>query len=160
MKHVRTFPSFKALEGYLLIPHELLHVAGYWLVGQQCEYRWGQPYVTPIGLMLRWKRLVGMLFPFGVFFSLATVLALLAGYAARAAVREGSFFWLTLWLGLIYLTSLYVGSTLGDLRRAYLLIVNKPWHSWTPFDIFFLPVVDWNDIRQKAAKGEIDGQQN
>jgi hypothetical protein len=140
--------------GNILIPHELLHVAGYWLVGQPCEYHWGRPYVTPLGVMPRWKRLVGMLFPFAIFFILVTLFALLAGFASREAVREGAFFWFITWLVLIYITGIYIGTTLGDLRRAYLLVVDKPWYSWTPFDFFFLPVVDWNDIRQKAVEGE------
>lgn len=142
---------FSHVEGYILIPHELLHVVGYRLVGQRCDYQWGQPYVTPIGLIPRWKRLVGMLFPFTVFFILVVVLAFLAAFAAKAAVQEGLFFWFTVWLGLIYITSLYIGTTLGDLRRAYLLVTNKPWHSWTPFDFFFLPVISWDDIRREAA---------
>jgi hypothetical protein len=29
------------IEGYLLIPHELLHIVGYRLVGKRCLYHWG-----------------------------------------------------------------------------------------------------------------------
>jgi hypothetical protein len=151
---------FKRLEGYLLIPHELLHVLGYRLVGQPCEYRWGDSFVTPTHSMTRRQDLIGMLFPSVIFFILVTVFGLLAGFAAEAAVREGKLFWFIFWLALTYITGIYLGSTLVDLRRAYLLIVGKPWYSWTPFDILFQPLVDWDDIRRKVAKGEIDDQQD
>jgi hypothetical protein len=81
------------------------------------------------------------LFPFVVFSTLVTVLALLAGFASEAVVREGRVFWFIFWLTLTHIAGIYVGSTLLDLRRAYLLIVGKPWYSWTPFDILFQPLV-------------------
>ena len=36
------------VEGYLLIPHELLHVAAYRLIGRRCSYRLGDSYVKHI----------------------------------------------------------------------------------------------------------------
>jgi hypothetical protein len=36
----REYPSRATrLGGYLLIPHELLHILGVWLVGKRCHYR-------------------------------------------------------------------------------------------------------------------------
>ncbi len=156
MKQEDNLPWFSHLEGYLLIPHELLHVIGFRLVGQRCAYRWGNPFVTPIGPMNRAERLVGMLFPFVIFFILVTAFAIFAGLTAGQAVREGIWGRLLFWLTLTLTAGLYLGTTIGDLRRAYLLIFDKPWYSWTPFDFFFWPLVNWNEVREKAAKGDID----
>jgi hypothetical protein len=101
-----------------------------------------------------------MLFPFLVFFTIAIIFALLAGFAAETAARDGAFFWFGFWLMLTYISAIYIGTTLGDLRRAYLLLFNKPWYDWTPFDIFFQPLIDWNDIRRKVAAGELDAEQD
>lgn len=151
---------FKQIEGYLLIPHELLHVVGYRLVGEHCIYRWGETYVTPTGRPSRSRDLFGMLFPSVVFLVLALSFGLLAGFASRAVIQEGVAFWFIFWLTLTYLAGIYAGTTLGDLRRAYLLIRNQPWYSWTPFDFFFYPLVDWNEVRRRVARGEIDAEQN
>ncbi len=160
MKSTKDQHWFTRLGGYLLIPHELLHVLGYRLVGKRCQYQWGNPYVTPVGPMSRGVQLTGMLFPFVVFFLLVTIFVILAGFASEQVVREGSFFWFIFWLGLSYIAGIYTGTTLGDLRRAYLLIFDKPWSSRTPFDFFFWPIVDWNDIRSQVASGEIDEPQD
>ena len=146
--------------GYILIPHELLHVVGYRLMGKECRYEWGNSYVTPIGRMTRRQDLIGMLFPFTVFLMFLTSFAILAGFASEQVVRDGSFFWFIFWLTLAYIAGFYVCTAIGDLRRAYLLITKKPWYSWTPFDFFFLPFVNWDDVRKKVASGEIDDKQD
>jgi hypothetical protein len=160
MRKVEDRSLFKRLEGYILIPHELLHVMGYRLVGQQCKYQWGQSYVTPVRPISRYRDLLGMLFPFLIFSILLIIFALFTGFASEAVVREASSFWFIFWLTLTYTAAIYIGTTLGDLRRAYLLFFNKPWYGWTPFDFFFQPLVDWNEIRRKVAAGEIDDQQD
>lgn len=146
------------LMGYLLIPHELLHIVGFRLVGKRCEYQWGNSYVTPIGPMTRWERLVGRLFPSVVFLLLLISFGILAGFASEQVVHKESFFWFIFWVGLAYIASFYTCSAIGDLRQAYLLIFNKPWHSWTPFDFFFWPFVDWAEIRKKAVLEEVDDE--
>lgn len=151
---------FVRLSGYVVMPHELLHVVGFRLVGKQCEYRWGNHYVTPIEPMTGRERLVGMLFPFAVFFVLLISFIILAGFAAEYVVREGAFFWFIFWLTLTYIAGFYMCTAIGDLRQAYLLIFDKPWYGWTPFDFFFQPFVDWNDIRKKVTTGEIDDKQD
>jgi hypothetical protein len=143
---------FKRIEGYLLIPHELLHVVGYRLVGQRSIYYWGETYVTPVPKPSRAQDLFGMLFPFTVFLLLALGFGLLAGFASRAVVEEGASFWFVFWLGLTYTAGLYAGTTLGDLRRAYLSLRGQPWYSWTPFDFFFYPLVDWDEIRRRIER--------
>jgi hypothetical protein len=81
---------------YLAIPHELLHVIGYRLAGQQCQYQWGNFYVTPLGPMPLRAQLVGVLFPFVVFSALCFVFGILSGLAYSQALRNGSFFWFIL----------------------------------------------------------------
>jgi hypothetical protein len=160
MKKTQPHSPIKLLFDYLAVPHELLHVLGHRLVGQRCEYRWGNKYVTPIGEMPHWKRLVGLLFPFVVCFILTIIFCILAGFASKELVQEAKPFWFIFWLGLTYIAGFYATSAVGDLRLAYLLINNKPWYSGTPFDIFYYPLVDWNDVRHKIKEGEIDAEKD
>lgn len=154
MKQTKNTPWFTWLGGYLLIPHELLHIFGFWLVGKRCKYRWGQPYVTPIGPMSRRALLVGRLMPFVAFTLLFFIATVLAGLAYAQVLQGKTVFWFVVWLVLMQLAALYASTTFIDLRQAYLLLKNKPWPSQTPFDIFFWPVVDWEDVRKKAAEEE------
>ena len=124
------------LEGYFLIPHELLHVAGYRLVGRKCRYHLGNPFVTPLEPMTRREELVGLLFPFVVFVSLFLLLTVLSGLIPFIVNRqEGNGL---LWVGLLglpaFLAGVYACTTVEDLRRAYLILANKPPDSQTPFD--------------------------
>lgn len=52
------------LGGYYLIPHELLHVLAYRLIGKPCEYEWGQYFVRPLASRTKGQRLFVLLFPF------------------------------------------------------------------------------------------------
>ena len=125
------------IEGYLLIPHELLHVLGYRLVGKHCLYQWGKRYVTTVDPMTRNEELVGLLFPFAV--CMAIWLILLP--VPFVALFFGGLAWA---VGLSILFSvpfIYAFASIGDLRQAYLLILNKPKGSLTPFDFFFWPVM-------------------
>lgn len=160
MKDIKTSSQLKQLFGYLAIPHELLHIVGYRLVGERCAYQWGNSYVSPLGEMPRWKRFVGKLFPFIIFFSLTILFSLSAGFASKQLAQEGEVIGFIFWLGLTYIAGFYTMSTVGDLRQAYLLLKNKPWYGWTPFDVFYYPMVDWNEIRRKVAQGEIDAGEN
>lgn len=130
------------LGGYLALPHELLHVAGYWLVGKRCEYRWGNFYVSPIDSMKPRERLIGIFFPFAIFSIVCVLSGVLSGFAYRYGLQSGSYVWFIFLTGLALAAGGYAGTAIGDLRKAYLLILDKPWHSWTPFDIFFWPKVN------------------
>lgn len=142
------------------IPHELLHIVGYWLVGKRCEYKWGNDYVKTVDSMTRGERLVGLLFPFVVCMVLFLVFVVLSSVGYIQAMRGGGYVWLIIWTGLALLTGGYAGTAVGDLRQAYLLILNKPWLSWTPFDFFFLPFINWNDIRKEMEEDEVYVEQN
>jgi len=52
------------LGGYYLIPHELLHVLAYRIIGKPCHYGWGNHYVKPLEKMTLPQRLFTSLFPF------------------------------------------------------------------------------------------------
>jgi hypothetical protein len=125
------------IEGYLLIPHELLHVAGYWLVGKRCLYRWGNRYVTTIDPMTRNQELVGLLFPFAVCMMIWLTLLPVPFVALVFAGLKWA-------VGLSIPCSvplIYAFTSISDLRRAYLLILNKSKDSPTPLDFFFWPVM-------------------
>ena len=125
-------------EGYLLIPHELLHIAGYRLVGKRCVYHWGEPYVIPVGPLTRRQRLVGILFPFVVCTVLFWLLTFLSGVILMiVSHRQGNLLlWLIPLFSLCMVAGAYAGTSLSDLRKAYCLIRNKPQDSKTPFDFF------------------------
>lgn len=124
------------VEGWLLIPHELLHLAGYSLVGKRCRYRMGDDSVAPVGPLTPRERLVGLLFPFAA--CLVAGLVLLA-LAVGVYVRQNSQTALALWLALpATLLLIYAGVSLGDLRQVYLLLFGWD-RQQTPFDWLFWP---------------------
>lgn len=125
------------IEGYLLIPHELLHVLGYRLVGKRCIYRWGDHRVRPVGPMSRNERLVGLLFPFAA--CVAAWLILLP--LPLVAFFYGSLSWTAIFTVLSGIIFIYAFAAIGDLRQAYLLFYNKKAHDKTPFDFLFWPVL-------------------
>ena len=134
------------LEGYLAIPHQLLHIAGYRLVGKRCVYRLGKLYVLPVGSMTRRERLIGILFPFITFCSIFLLSSLAASltltYFEMTAVPWwgfGSFL-------LAVISGIYTFFSTGDLRQAYLLLHNKTLRSRTPFDFLW----SWQEDLQKA----------
>jgi hypothetical protein len=72
----RTGDLASTIEGYLLIPHELLHVAAYRLIGKPCRYVWGRTWVRGLVPLSRRERLFVLLFPLVA--TLATSLGLYA----------------------------------------------------------------------------------
>ncbi len=48
MTRITQQPWLHRLGGYFLIPHELLHIVGYRLVGKQCRYEWGEKPPTKV----------------------------------------------------------------------------------------------------------------
>lgn len=54
------------LGGYYLIPHELLHVLAYRMIGKPCQYRWGDHQVHSLAKKSRREKLFVLLFPFTV----------------------------------------------------------------------------------------------
>ena len=56
-------PMWRKLEGYLLIPHELLHLLAHRLIGKPCRYRWGEPRVTSLTPLSQREELFVLLMP-------------------------------------------------------------------------------------------------
>jgi len=125
------------IEGYLLIPHELLHVLGYRLVGKRCVYRWGDHRVKALGSLSRDEQLFGLLFPLVVCVVLAIILLPLPAVGWFLG-RET---WLIVFTIFPAIPLAYASASIGDLRRAYLLITGKKSQDKTPFDFFFWPII-------------------
>jgi hypothetical protein len=126
--------KLETVEGYLAVPHQLLHVAGYRLAGKKCVYRLGKLYVLPSGSMTRRERLIGTLFPFTVFFSIFLLTTI------------GTSIALSIYPSTAILSGIYTVFSIGDLRQAYLLLHKKPLSSRTPFDF----LLSWRNDLQKA----------
>jgi hypothetical protein len=124
------------IEGYLLIPHELLHVLGYRLVGKHCIYRWGDHQVKPVGPLSRNERLVGLLFPFVVCMAIWLIMLSLL----LVAFFYGGLAWAMILSILSGIVLIYAFAAIGDLRQTYLLLHNKKHYAQTPFDFLFWPV--------------------
>ncbi len=119
---------FGVLQVTVLIPHELLHVLGYRLVGKRCLYRWGDDFVTPLGSIRRRERLVGALFPFGVFLILGMLSLGLSGVTltlARHAVphslgsepMRSEVLWTLFFAGLWMYSAIQMWLSVYDLRN-------------------------------------------
>ena len=120
----------------LLIPHELLHILGYRLVGKRCLYRWGDAYVTPLGPVSRRERLVGALFPFVTSLSLGVISMGLFGIASALArqamlhseISQSHIFWMLFFAGLWVFSGMHMGMAANDLRNAYRWLRQQPTH--------------------------------
>ncbi len=65
------------LGGYYLIPHELLHVLAYRIIGKPCSYQWGDYAVQSLAPKNRREKLFVLLLPFGVCWALGLFFGLL-----------------------------------------------------------------------------------
>lgn len=116
------------LEGILLIPHELLHVAAYRLIGKGCQYRLGAPFVQRAASITRAERLFVLLFPTAIAGGAAVVFFLLWAFTAFAlAARDPLYpFHAPAWhigLGVSFaITAVYAASGAGDIIAAARLL--------------------------------------
>lgn len=74
------------LDGYLVIPHELLHVLAYRLIGKRCAYRLGDHVVNSLEERTFTQRLFCLLFPL-LINGLAVVLLLGAWFVTYVTAR-------------------------------------------------------------------------
>lgn len=65
------------IDGYLAIPHELLHVFAYRLIGKKCSYSYGEHVVRALSPLTFAERLLVLLFPLFIIGGTALVLQLL-----------------------------------------------------------------------------------
>jgi hypothetical protein len=59
----QSVPFLHKIEGYYLIPHELLHVLAYRLIGKPCHYRWGDHQVYSSAPKTKREELFVLLLP-------------------------------------------------------------------------------------------------
>jgi hypothetical protein len=113
------------LGGYYLIPHELLHVLAYRLIGKRCHYEWGNYYVQSLQPKNRGEKLFVLLFPFVIcwglgllfgFFWLAS--AFFVDIAPERYFVDGPT-WHLIFLVIGALFVLYSGTAHKDLLDAY-----------------------------------------
>jgi len=119
------------LEGYLLIPHELLHVYAYRLMGKPCAYQWGAMKVTPLASLSRRERLFVTLLPlvttWGVGLGLYLLWLVTFPYAtvpASAYLVQGPR-WHILLSAAATAFILYGGTCTGDILAAGQLLFGK-----------------------------------
>jgi hypothetical protein len=77
---------FEKINGYLLIPHEILHVIAYRLIGKRCVYQLGQHLVRPIESRTRAERVFCLLFP--LLINSIAVILLLAWWVWSYIIRQ------------------------------------------------------------------------
>jgi len=121
------------LDGYLAVPHELMHVVAYRMIGKRCAYRLGDHTVKPLEDRTLKQRLFCLLFPllinglavlllagaWAVIYALARYpLDPFAYFAAAPTWHRAMFF------GWVFLLT-YAGTCLWDVLIASRLIAQK-----------------------------------
>lgn len=116
------------LRGYYLIPHELLHVLAYRLLGKRCRYRWGDDRVHPLVSLTRPERLFILLLPLVACWILGLAFHILWIFLAISARMPLEFYffagprWHFLAPALATLCILYSGTAYRDIRVALRLL--------------------------------------
>ena len=116
------------LGGYYLIPHELLHVLAFRIIGKPCEYQWGNDYVRPLARETKRERIFVSLFPFAVIMGLGLFFGLLwVSSAFFIKIRPERYFidgptWHVIFLILCAWFIFYSGTAHGDLWHSYHLL--------------------------------------
>jgi hypothetical protein len=113
------------LGGYYLIPHELLHVLAYRIIGKPCHYEWGAYRVQSLSPKTRREKLFVLLLPFVVCWLLGlllyitwVILAVSTRMAPEAYFTTGPK-WHLLFPLLATLCIIYSGTAHQDLIDAY-----------------------------------------
>jgi len=120
------------LGGYYLIPHELLHVLAFRIIGKPCEYHWGNDYVRPLARETKREWLFVSLFPFAVIMGLGLFFGLLwVSSAFFIKIRPERYFidgptWHFIFFIMSALFALYATSAEGDIISSIgVLFFNK-----------------------------------
>jgi hypothetical protein len=120
------------LKGYYLIPHELLHVWGYRIIGKPCHYEWGDCRVVSLANRTRNERLFIGLLPlavswgFGFFFHflwLISLIFLVPIPIERYLIDGPTWHIIFVLLGSVFV--IYGGTAHADLINAYYLLFRK-----------------------------------
>lgn len=124
-------PLLHRLGGYYLIPHELLHVLAYKIIGKPYHYKWGDYYVRPLAKETRQEALFVLLLPaavcwiLGLFcFSLWLLSAFFINIPPEQYFTNGPT-WHFIFPNIGSLCILYSGNSYGDVINAYRLLFGK-----------------------------------
>ncbi len=124
--------SLWRLDGYVVIPHELIHVLAYRIIRKPCQYRPGDHVVRPLSERTLGEEVFIKLFPLAVVGSLAAVtfgmwvMTLPPGRFDPASYLASSPRW---HIGLMLLTILlqvYAAASFWDVRAVIELLVKDP----------------------------------
>ena len=111
--------------GYYLIPHELLHVVAYRIIGKPYRYRWGDYQIYSLAPKTRREKLFVLLFPFvvcwilGLFFYLIWFLLSLSAQLPPEQYFSAGPIWHFIFPVLAFLCILYSGTSYQDLIDVY-----------------------------------------
>ncbi|MDM8527822.1 DUF3267 domain-containing protein [Anaerolineales bacterium HSG24] len=135
MNNQQTKPSQQSflhkLGGYYLIPHELLHVLAFRIIGKPCRYEWGNDYVRPLVKESKRERLFVSLFPFVTIMGLGLIFGLMwISSAFFINIRPERYFidgptWHVVFLILCALFIFYSGTAHGDLFSSYYILFGQ-----------------------------------
>jgi hypothetical protein len=121
------------LDGYLAIPHELLHVLAYRIVGKKYRYQFGSHFVQSLEARSFGEKLFILLFPLIIIGGLGlgmmllwTMLYILIDYPVDPILyfRIAPLWHKLLWVCSVILL-LYSGSTFNDVRASVQLLSQK-----------------------------------
>jgi hypothetical protein len=121
------------IDGYLAIPHELLHVLAYRLIGKKCSYSYGEHFVRALSPLTFAERLLVLLFPLFIlggtaliFQLLWAITYLLIGFPPQPInyFRVAPMWHKLLWVVSVILM-LYSGSSVMDIVMAVRLVFQK-----------------------------------
>lgn len=130
-EHRQTQTFLHKLGGYYLIPHELLHLLAYRIIGQPCHYEWGDHRVQSSAEKTQRERLFILLLPLVVCLSLSFFFHFVwitLALSARMSLEEYILTaprWHFVFHGLANLLMLYCGTAYRDVRRALQILFSQ-----------------------------------
>lgn len=127
----------KRLEGWLLVPHEMLHVFAYRLIGKRCHYRVSNLHVARAEPLMRRERIFVLLLPTAVSGTVCIVLAVAWAVSAYLLAKTDSLYpqRMPLWhaglLTAFAVSFVYAGAGWMDILTAAALLRG---HQKTPYE--------------------------
>jgi hypothetical protein len=126
------FQTFlRKLGGYYLVPHELLHVLAYRIIGKPCHYEWGDYRVQSSAPKTQGERLFILLLPVVVCLILSFFFHFVwVALALSARMSLGEYIltaprWHFVFHGLANVFMLYSGTAYRDVRRALQILFGQ-----------------------------------
>lgn len=127
---------FWKIDGYLAVPHELLHLLAYRLIGKRCRYRLGDHFVHALETRSLKERLFVLVFPLLVIGT--TGLSLMVLWAVTYVMNHypphpltyfgaAPIWHKSLWVISVILL-LYAGSCVGDIQLVIRLLLQQLRH--------------------------------